>query len=271
MRVGFVFGLAVLLLALGAALVAFTPLLDSGLAIAIDARLAPPSAAHWLGTDALGRDVLALIAAGARGSLLVALAAVALGLCVGVPLGLVAAGGGGLVAEAVSRLNDLVFAFPALVLAVLLAATLGPGPATAVLAIGIFNVPVFARVTSGSARSLLARDFVLAARAAGKGGPAIALEHLLPNLAGLLVVQASIQLSLAIAAEAGLAYVGLGAQPPVPSWGRMLNDAQTLSALAPWLAWFPGIALTLTVLAFGLVGEELRARLDPRTLRAAAP
>ena len=257
-------GVGVLLLLLAAALAAFTPLYDGGLAIVIESRLLPPSAGHWLGTDPLGRDVLALLAAGSRGSLLVALAAVAIGAGLGVPLGLAAAAAGGLGAEALTRLNDLVFAFPALLLAVLVSATLGPGAATAVLAIGIFNVPVFARLTQASARALASRDFVLAARAAGKGELAIACEHLLPNLAGLLVVQVSMQLSLAIAAEAGLAYLGLGTQPPAPSWGRMLNEAQTLTAIAPWLAWFPGMALTLTVLAFGLIGEGLRARLDPR-------
>ena len=264
MKPGLYFGLGLLLLLLIAACAAFTPLFDAGLAIAVDARLAPPSAAHWLGTDPLGRDLLAMLAAGSRGSLLVAFAAIAIGAGVGVPLGLAAAATGGLAAEALARLNDLLFAFPALVLAVLLAATLGPGAANAAVAIGIFNVPVFARLTYASARPLTSRDFVLAARAAGKGELAIAVEHVLPNLAGLIVVQVSIQLSLAIAAEAGLAYVGLGAQPPTPSWGRMLSDAQTLTAIAPWLACFPGIALTLTVLAFGLVGEGLRARLDPR-------
>jgi peptide/nickel transport system permease protein len=268
MKHRFALGVAVTLLALGAALASLTPVFDAGLTLDVDARLLAPSRAHWLGTDPLGRDLLALIAAGARTSLLVALGAVAIGLGLGAPLGLIAAARGGLADEFTARCNDLLFAFPALLLAVLLAASMGPGAANAVLAIGIFNVPVFARLTRGSALSLLSSDFVLAARVAGKGPARIALEHVLPNLTGLLVVQATIQLSLAIVAEAGLSYVGLGAQPPAPSWGRMLNEAQTLTAVAPWLAWFPGIALALTVLALSLVGEGLRAALDPRTRAA---
>lgn len=264
MKPGLAFGMVVTLLVLVAALVSLTHVFDAGLTLDVDARLLAPSAAHWLGTDPLGRDVLALIAAGARTSLLVALAAVAIGLGLGAPLGLIAAARGGLADEVTARCNDLLFAFPALLLAVLLAASMGPGAANAVLAIGIFNVPVFARLVRGSALSLLSSDFVLAARVAGKGPARIALEHVLPNLTGLLVVQATIQLSLAIVAEAGLSYVGIGAQPPAPSWGRMLNEAQTLTAVAPWLAWFPGVALALTVLALSLVGEGLRTALDPR-------
>jgi peptide/nickel transport system permease protein len=270
MKAAAVAGIAITALVVGAALLASTGLLDAGLAIAVEARLAAPSTAHWLGTDPLGRDVLAMIAGGARTSLLVALAAVAIGVGVGAPCGLIAAARGGWIEESIARINDLVFAFPALLLAVLLAATLGPGSLNAVLAIGIFNVPVFARLTRASALPLLRRDFVLAARTAGKRPAQIAFEHVLPNLSGLLIVQATIQLSLAIAAEAALAYVGLGAQPPAPSWGRMLNDAQTLTALAPWLAWFPGGALALAVLGFGLLGEALRARLDPRAVARAA-
>jgi len=250
-----------------AALVSLTGAFDAGLALNIDARLAAPSAAHWFGTDPLGRDVLAMIAAGARVSLGVSLGAVAIGVGAGVPLGLVAAVLGGVGDEAVARFNDLVFAMPSLLLAVLLAATMGPGPANAVIALGVFNVPVFARLARAGARTLLARDFVLAARVAGKGRLRIALEHLLPNLTGLLIVQATIQLALGIAAEAGLSYVGLGAQPPAPSWGRMLNDAQTLTAIAPWLAWCPGIALSVTVLALSVLGERLRDVFDPRARR----
>jgi peptide/nickel transport system permease protein len=261
---GLAFGATVVAFALLAALLSWTPVFDAGLALDVDARLQAPSAAHWLGTDPLGRDVLTMIAAGARTSLLVALGAVALGMAVGVPLGLASAAAGGLADEVVVRANDVVFAFPALILAVLLAAALGPGTHTAVLAIGLFNVPVFARLTRASALGLFARDFVLAARVAGKGRWRIAVEHVLPNLAPLLVVQATIQLALGIVAEAGLSYVGLGAQPPVPSWGRMLNEAQTLVDVAPWLAWFPGLALALTVLALSLLGEGLRVRLDPR-------
>jgi peptide/nickel transport system permease protein len=261
---GFAFGTAIVALAVAAALLSLTGAFDAGLALDVEARLAPPSALHWLGTDPLGRDVLAMIAAGARTSLSVAVGAVAIGLALGVPLGLAAAGAGGVLDEAIARANDVVFAFPALLLAVLLAAALGPGAGTAVVAIGLFNVPVFARLTRAGALGLYAQDFVLAARVAGKSGARLAFEHVLPNLLPLLAVQATIQLALGIVAEAGLSYVGLGAQPPAPSWGRMLNEAQTLVGIAPWLAWFPGLALALVVLGFSALGDALGAWLDPR-------
>lgn len=243
------------------ALVSVIGALDAGLVIDIGARLGAPSAAHWFGTDALGRDVFAMIAAGTRTSLAVAAAAVATGVLGGVPLGLAAAARGGWLDEALARAGDVVFAFPSLLLAVLLSTAWGPGMATAVVAIGVFNVPVFARLVRGKAQSLMQREFILAARVAGRSRTAIAFDHLLPNVASLIVVQATIQLSLAIIAEAGLSYVGLGVQPPNPSWGRMLNDAQTLAASAPWLAAFPGIAIALAVLGLNLIGDALGARL----------
>ncbi|EIE48925.1 ABC transporter permease [Salipiger aestuarii] len=231
----------------------------------IPARLQPPSAPHWLGTDHLGRDMLSMIMTGARTSLAVALVAVGIGMGAGVPLGLAAAARhGGALDEVIMRLNDLVFAFPSLVIAILLTAILGPGAVNAILAIGIFNIPVFARMTRGAALPLWRRDFILAARTAGKTAPRISAEHILPNVLNLLVVQGTIQFSLGILAEAGLSYVGLGAQPPVPSWGRMLADAQTMVALAPHVAIIPGAAIVLTVLGLNLLGDGLRDRLDPR-------
>jgi peptide/nickel transport system permease protein len=221
-------------------------------------KLRPPDRHHWLGTDQLGRDVFSLIMAGAKTSVGVALLAVTIGAAVGVPLGLIAAAQRGAVDEVVMRGNDVIFAFPALLLAILMTAVFGPGAINAIIAIGIFNIPVFARVSRAGALQAWTRDYTLAARVAGKERWRISWEHILPNLSGLLVVQATIQFSLGVIAEAGLAYVGLGAQPPVPSWGRMLNEAQTLTALAPWLALMPGLAMLTFVLGLNLLGEGLR-------------
>ena len=232
-------------------------------------KLQEPSTSHWLGTDHFGRDILSMLMVGARTSIAVALVAVGIGLGLGVPLGLAAAARrGSLVDEAIMRTNDLVFAFPALLIAIMITAVFGPGALNAIIAIGIFNVPVFARLVRGAALSLWTREFVLAARVAGKGAVRISTEHILPNLANLLVVQATIQFSLGILAEAGLAFVGLGAQPPVPSWGRMLAESQTLISLAPHVALFPGLAIVISVLGLNLLGDALRDWLDPRLRHA---
>jgi peptide/nickel transport system permease protein len=227
-------------------------------ALAIVDKLQPPNVHHWFGTDQLGRDVLSMIMAGAKNSVGVALLSVLIGLVVGVPCGLLAAARGGWVDDVLMRGNDLVFAFPSLLLAILITAVFGPGAVNAIIAIGVFNIPVFARVTRGGALDLWHRDYILAARVAGKRSLRISFEHILPNLVGLLVVQGTIQFSLGVIAEAGLSYVGLGAQPPTASWGRMLNEAQTLTALAPSLALFPGAAVVLFVLGLNLLGDGLR-------------
>ena len=269
MRVAFFLGLILSLAALIAALVslAWTPYDVSALSIAD--RLKPPSAAHWLGTDHFGRDIASMLMAGARTSIAVALVAVGIGVGLGVPLGLLAAANrGGLVDEVVMRGNDLIFAFPSLVIAILITAVFGPSATNAIIAIGIFNIPVFARVTRGGALSLWTLDFIRAAEVAGKGRARISAEHILPNILNLLIVQGTIQFSLGILAEAGLSYVGLGAQPPTPSWGRMLAEAQTMVTLAPHVAIFPGLAIVLTVLGLNLLGDGLRDRLDPRLRRA---
>ena len=172
--------------------------------------------------------------------------------------------------ELIMRANDLVFAFPALLIAIMITAVFGPGAINAIIAIGIFNIPVFARLTRGAALSLWQREFIMAARVAGKGPARISLEHILPNILNLLIVQSTIQFSLGILAEAGLSYVGLGVQPPLPSWGRMLADSQTMISLAPHLALFPGIAIILSVLGLNLVGDGLRDIFDPRIRRARA-
>jgi peptide/nickel transport system permease protein len=228
--------------------------------LSIAEKLQPPNAQHWFGTDQLGRDVVSLIMVGAQTSVGVALLSVAIGAFVGVPLGLLAAARRGATDELVMRGNDLIFAFPALLLAILITAVFGPGAVNAILAIGIFNIPVFARVTRAGALQQWTRDYTSAARVAGKGPLRISCEHILPNLIGLLVVQGTIQFSLGVIAEAGLSYVGLSAQPPTPSWGRMLNEAQSLTALAPYLALFPGFAVLLFVLGLNLLGEGLRRR-----------
>lgn len=264
-RSGLLLGMALAGVALAMALVslAWTPFDVTGVDVAN--RLHPPSAEHLLGTDHLGRDLMSMVMIGARTSLAVALAAVLIGAGLGVPLGLVAAASrGGWLDEAIMRGNDLIFAFPALVTAILITAALGPSAGNAMLAIGIFNIPVFARVTRGGALPLWTLDYIRAAEVAGKGPARISVEHILPNLASLLIVQATIQFALGILAEAGLSYVGLGAQPPMPSWGRMLAEAQTMVTIAPHVAIVPGMAILLTVLGLNLLGDGLRDALDPR-------
>jgi peptide/nickel transport system permease protein len=232
--------------------------------IDIAGKLQPPSAAHWLGTDGLGRDVASLLLVGGRASLLVGVAAVGFGLGLGGALGALAAARRGWVDEVLMRAADFAFAFPALLLALLLAAIQGPGLGVSIAAIGLFNVPVFARITRNAARAVWARDFITAARAAGKGPWAITFDHVLPNLAGVLTVQASISFAGAILAEAALSYLGIGTQPPQPSWGRMLSEAQALMFQAPLLSLWPGLAITLSVLGLNLLGDGLRDWQDPR-------
>jgi len=231
-------------------------------------KMQTSSALHWLGTDHLGRDILSMLMVGARTSIAVALVAVGIGMGIGVPLGLFAAARrNSWVDELIMRGNDLVFAFPALLIAIMITAVFGPGAVNAIIAIGIFNIPVFARLTRGAAMSLWTREFIMAARVAGKGAFRISCEHVLPNITNLLIVQGTIQFSLGILAEAGLSYVGLGAQPPIPSWGRMLAESQTLISLAPHLALYPGLAIVCTVLGLNLLGDGLRDWLDPRLRR----
>ena len=227
-------------------------------------KLMPPSAAHWLGTDSLGRDIVSLLIVGARNSIAVGLVAVGIGMLFGVALGLLAAARRGWVEELVMRFADFTFAFPALLSAIMLAAAYGPGLRSSVVAIGIFNIPVFARITRAAANRVWGREFVLAARACGKGAGQITWQHVLPNIASELIVQATVQFAVAILAEAALSYLGLGTQPPQPSWGRMLNEAQQLLFQAPQLALWPGLAIALAVLGLNLMGDGLRDVLDPR-------
>ena len=233
----------------------------------MEAKLLPPSQQFWMGTDAFGRDVLSQIMVGARSSIAVGLIAVGIGLACGVSLGLLAAAMRGWVEEIIMRLSDFTFAFPAILSAIMMTAVFGPGMVNAIIAIGIFTIPTFARITRASANAIWAREYIMAARACGKNRFSITFQHVLPNILGVLIVQATIQFALAILAEAALSYLGLGTQPPQPSWGRMLSDAQTLMFQAPLLAVFPGVAIALSVLGLNLLGDGLRDVMDPRLHR----
>ncbi len=235
----------------------------------ISQRLQPASATYWLGTDQFGRDMVSMLMEGSRTSIAVALIAVGLGIVVGVPLGLAAAAArGSLLDEVIMRGNDLIFAFPSLVIAILITAVYGPSATNAIIAIGIFNIPVFARVARGGALPIWTLDYILAARTAGKSRARISAEHVLPNIANLLIVQATIQFSLGILAEAALSYVNLGAQPPTSSIGKMLAESQTMIYSNPSLAVLPGLAIVIMVLGLNLMGDGLRDALDPRLRRA---
>ena len=235
--------------------------------IDIPSKLQGPSRAHWLGTDTLGRDIVSQLLVGSQNSIVVGVIAVGIGLGLGVLLGCIASARRGWVEETVMRASDFTFAFPALLSAIMLTAIYGPGLVMSIVAIGIFNIPVFARITRGAANAVWAREYVLAARAAGKGGLRITLDHVLPNIASPLIVQATISFATAILAEAALSYLGLGTQPPQPSWGRMLNEAQSQMFQAPMLAVYPGLAIMLSVLGLNLMGDGLRDLMDPRLAR----
>jgi len=263
-RGNFLIGLALIAALAAVALLSlvWTPLPPAKMQIAH--KLQPPLAYGLLGTDAFGRDVLSQLMAGAWNSLSVAVTAVAIGGLAGTLLGVGAAALRGLFETLAMRTCDVVFAFPPILSAMVLGAFLGPGRFTAIVAIAVFMVPVFARVALGSAKQAWSRDYVLAARAIGNTRLTITTRHVLPNILSPIVVQATIQLGLAILTEAGLSFLGLGVPPPAPSWGRMLADAQTYLALAPWLAILPGLAVAVAVLGFNLIGDGLRDLLDPR-------
>jgi peptide/nickel transport system permease protein len=224
-----------------------------------------PSAAHWFGTDDVGRDELARVIYGARASLLAGVISVAIALAVGVPIGLIAGYLGGFVDALFGRITDALLACPFLILAIALAAFLGPSLGNAMIAIGITTTPIFIRLTRGQVMAVKVEDYVEAARAVGNPHWRIALVHILPNILPALLVQATLSIAAAIIAEAALSFLGLGQQPPAPSWGSMLNAAQRFLVNAPWLAIWPGLAIFLTVLSFNLVGDGLRDALDPRS------
>ena len=230
-------------------------------------RLEGPSIRHLLGTDQYGRDILTRVMVGAVNSIIVGLVTVAIGLTIGVALGLAAAYYRRLVDETIMRLSDFLFGFPAVLSAILITSILGPSMVNAMLAIGIFYIPVFARLTRAVALSVWEREFIEAARAAGINDWVITRRHVLPNILSPLLIQGTIQFAVAILAEAGLSYLGLGTQPPHASWGRMLNEAQTFMSLSPWMAIFPGVAIAWAVLGFNLLGDGLRDMLDPKMAR----
>ena len=263
-RKGAMFGLAVIVLFVALALCApivapYDPTAQSWTSV----RKAP-SWLHPLGTDDVGRDILARIIFGARASLLAGVISVAIALAIGVPLGLVAGYVGGFVDAAISRLTDAMLAIPFLILAIALAAFLGPSLRNAMIAIGVTTTPIFVRLTRGQVMAVKVEDFVEAARAVGNPPRRVVLVHILPNILPALMVQASLSIAAAIIAEAALSFLGLGQQPPAPSWGSLLNAAQRFLVSAPWMAVWPGVAIFLTVLSFNLLGDGLRDALDPR-------
>lgn len=269
LRPGLMIGLVLTALLIGAALVSivWTPYNPTVMAIA--ERLKGPSARHWLGTDQFGRDVASMLMRGAANSIYVGVISVGFGVLVGGALGtLAAATRDSILDDIIMRTADFTFAFPAVLTAIMITQLMGPGTLDAILAIAIFNVPVFARLTRSAALGVLGRDYIAAARVAGKTPFEITLHHVIPNIAALIIVQASIQFALAILAEAGLSYLGVGTQPPNPSWGRMLSDAQTYLKVQPLLAIFPGLAIALAVFGFNMLGDGLRDLMDPQSRRA---
>jgi len=226
-------------------------------------RLLPPSLAHPFGTDQYGRDVFSRVLRGGAVALAVGIISVGIGCITGTPIGMLAGFHGGWLGEVLMRLMDGLYAFPAILLAITIVAILGPGPVNAMIAIGVVNIPIFARLARSSVMSLKEKDFVLAAKALGCSEGRILLRHILPNGLTPLLVQASISAATAILAEASLSYLGLGTQPPNPSWGRMLEEARLFMDRAPWMAVFPGLAIAVTVLGFNFLGDGLRDVLDP--------
>jgi peptide/nickel transport system permease protein len=223
-----------------------------------------PSAAHWFGTDELGRDVISRVIWGARASLLAGLISVCISMALGVPIGLLAGYVGGWTDGVISRLTDSMLALPFLILAIALAAFLGPSLMNAMIAIGVSATPVFIRLTRAQVLAVKVEDYVEAARAVGNPHWRIALRHILPNVLPPLIVQATLAIAAAIIAEASLSFLGLGQQPPAPSWGSMLNTAKNYVDNAPWMAIWPGMSIFLLVLSFNLLGDGLRDALDPK-------
>jgi peptide/nickel transport system permease protein len=259
-----VFGLVVIVLIVLAALLAplivpYDPTQQSWTSIR-----QPPSPEHWFGTDESGRDLLSRVVFGARASLLAGVVSISIALGLGVPIGLLAGYGGRWIDAVIGRITDAMLACPFLILAIALSAFLGPSLQNAMIAIGLTAAPIFVRLTRGQVMAVKVEDYVEAARAVGNPPVRIAVKHILPNIMPALIVQATISIATAIIAEASLSFLGLGQQPPAPSWGSMLNTAQRFLTNAPWMAVWPGLAIFFTVLSFNVLGDGLRDALDPR-------
>jgi peptide/nickel transport system permease protein len=258
------FGLAVVLLFVVMALAAPWIAPHDPIATSWSAIRKAPSGVHWFGTDEIGRDVLSRVIWGTQASLLAGVVSVSISLLLGVPIGLVAGFLGGWVDALISRITDAFLACPFLILAIAMAAFLGPSLTNAMIAIGISATPIFVRLTRGQVLNVKVEDYVEAARAVGNPPWRIALAHVLPNVTAPLIVQATLAIAAAVIAEASLSFLGLGQQPPAPSWGSMLNTAKNYIDNAPWMAIWPGLAIFVLVLAFNLLGDGLRDALDPR-------
>ena len=263
-RKGALVGLAVVLLFIILALFAPWIAPHDPIAASWSAIRKAPSAQYWLGTDEIGRDVLSRVIWGTRASLLAGVVSVSISLLIGVPLGMMAGFLGGAVDAIISRITDAFLACPFLILAIALAAFLGPSLTNAMIAIGISAAPIFVRLARGQVLSVKVEDYVEAARAVGNSPLRIALRHILPNITAPLIVQATLAIAAAVIAEASLSFLGLGQQPPAPSWGSMLNTAKNYIDNSPWMAVSPGVAIFLLVLSFNLLGDGLRDALDPR-------
>jgi len=261
-------GATIVLFVLGTALLSLFYIPCDPNRMDLTARLQTPNPSHLLGTDQYGRDILSRMMRGAVNSIVVGWVAVGIGMGFGILLGSLAAYWGGWKDEGILRLVDILYGFPAVLSAILITAVLGPGIINSMLAIGIFNIPIFTRLTRGASLAVWQRDYITSARAIGQSNRSIIWGTVLPNILSPLVIQATVQFAIAILAEAALSYLGLGSQPPHASWGRMLYEAQTFMEMAPWLAICPGLAIALAVLGFNLLGDGLRDLLDPRMRRS---
>jgi peptide/nickel transport system permease protein len=233
----------------------------------LSARFQSPRSLHWFGTDQYGRDIFSRVMKGSTNSIVVGLVTVSIGMTFGILLGSLAAFFRGWVDETIMRIADVLYGFPAVLSAILITAILTPGILNSMVAIGVFNIPIFARLTRAISMALWERDYVTSARAIGRSNRGIIWKVILPNILPSLIVQGTVQFAIAILAEAGLSYLGLGTQPPHASWGRMLHEAQTFMETSPWLAIFPGCAIAVGVLGFNLLGDGLRDILDPKLSR----